>query len=193
MSSGPTFQQEALPQDIEPYRQEAKKQEREAFEKIVPYPFLLYVRSQLWDKSIVFSQQMDGDPGATCMAKYEYYEGGHTFLHPVRKRQTDPRNPGIILGRSTQQDIIVPVSSVSNMHLTFFPPLPNERLWTIVDNGSSNGTWINDDKLYPHVRRSIQDGEYLRLGGNLIAWFLYPGHLWQILLNPAELKKLTDV
>ena len=32
-----------------------------------------------------------------------------------------------------------------------------------------------------------------QLGGNLIAWFLYPGRLWQLLRNDKELSKLTDL
>ena len=39
----------------------------------------------------------------------------------------------------------------------------------------------------------LEDGCYLRLGGNLIAWFLYPGRLWQLLNKPEELGKLTDL
>ena len=193
--TNPGFKREALPQDIEPYRVEARKNNQATFETTVPYPFLLYVRSKLWDKSLLIAQEQGGfDSGATRMVKYEFYQGGYTFLHPVRKRQTNPNDPGIILGRSTTNDLIVPVSSISNTHLTFLPPIPGSRpLWSIKDDGSSNGTWLNDVQLEPLKIYPIQDNEYLRLGGNLIAWFLYPGHLWYLLTAPDELKKLTDV
>ncbi|MBI5510960.1 MAG: FHA domain-containing protein [Deltaproteobacteria bacterium] len=189
------FKREALPQDIEPYRQEAAKNDQTSFEKLVPYPFLLYVRSKLWDKSLLVARGHGGDDaGATRMVRYEFYEGGYTFLHPVRKRQTNPGDAAIILGRSTSQDLIVPVPSISNSHLAFLPPTAGARpLWHVKDNGSSNGSWLNDTKLEPLKPYPIQDNEYLRLGGNLIAWFLYPGHLWFLLNNDDELKKLTDV
>ena len=104
--SSPGFKREALPQDIEPYRTEALKNNQAAFERTVPYPFLLYVRSKLWDKSLLMAQDQGGgmDAGATRMVKYEFYEGGYTFLHPVRKRQTNPNDPAIILGRSTNTE-----------------------------------------------------------------------------------------
>ncbi len=196
MSNNPqaNFKREALPQDLEPYRQEAQKLDQASFEASVPYPMLLYVRSQLWDKSLLMAQMSGGAGGETRMVKYEFYEGGYTFVHPVRKRQTNPNDPGIILGRSTSQDIIVPVSSISNAHATFYPPVPGkDPLWKVMDNGSSNGTWLNDVQLAPRAPHTIQDNEYLRLGGNLIAWFLYPGHVWFLLNNPEQLKKLTDV
>ena len=39
----------------------------------------------------------------------------------------------------------------------------------------------------------LDDGLYLRLGGNLIAWFLYPGRLWKLLHDDDDLAKLTDL
>jgi pSer/pThr/pTyr-binding forkhead associated (FHA) protein len=92
------------------------------------------------------------------MVKYEFYEGGYTFLHPVRKRQTNPNEPGILLGRSTGNDLIVPVPSISNMHLCFLPPIPGSRpLWNVKDNGSSNGTWLNDRPVKGDVPVKVND------------------------------------
>ncbi len=190
------FKREALPQDIDAYSDEAARETRELFEQRRPYPFLLYSRSKLWDPKLLAEAGKKGDfDGKTRMVTYEFLQGGRAFLHPIRKRQTDPKDARVFLGRSTRQDLIVPVSSVSSAHLTFAPPTLTEAepLWKVTDLGSSNGTWINEDKLPASAPRPIRDGDPMRLGGNLIAWFLYPGHLWFLLSSPAELKKLTDL
>jgi len=186
------FKREALPQDIEPYRKEANSVSQDVFERRLPFPFLLYGRSKLWDPKLLAARSGGTE---TRMVKYEFYEGGMTFLHPVRKRQTDPNDPGVILGRSTRQDVIVPISSISSAHAVFRPPVVGTTplLWTITDLGSSNGTWVNEEKLEAQRTVPIQDGQSIRLGGNLIAWFLYPGRLWYLLKHPDDMKKLTDL
>lgn len=189
------FNREALPQDIDAYAKEAAMETRELFEQRRPYPFLLYARSKLWDPKLLSEHGKEDFDSKTRLVTYEFFQGGRAFLHPIRKRQTDPKDPRVFLGRSTRQDMIVPVSSVSSGHLAFVPPdfADAEPLWKTLDLGSSNGTWVNEEKLPENVARPIRDGDPMRLGGNLIAWFLYPGHLWFLLSSPAELKKLTDL
>ena len=66
-----------------------------------------------------------------------------------------------------------------------------ERLPLLVDQGDADG--FLEEQLKPQAIHPVNDGEYLRLGGNLIAWFLYPGRLWHLLNNVDEFKKLTDL
>jgi hypothetical protein len=189
------FRREALPHDCAPYEKEAGSTSMQDFEKRRPYPFLLYARSKLWDPSLLMSRKQAGAPGEeTQLVSYELVQGGMTFLSAIRKRQTDPKDPKILLGRAVENDVVVPVASVSSVHLSFLAPQPGPNpVWTVVDLGSRNGTWLNEAKLPGQQVTPIKDGEYLRLGGNLIAWFLYPGRLWHLFSNPSELKKLTDL
>ena len=191
------FLKKSQTQKVEVYLHEATTESMEVFAQRKPIPFLLYARSQLWDRTLIKSrstEEITDESGATRMVKYEYHEGGMTFLHPIKKRQTDTSTPGIVLGRSANQDLVVPVGSVSSAHLTFTPPQAGGvPLWTVTDGGSRNGTWLNEEKLQPYEAKPINDGEYVRLGGNLIGWFLYPQRLWFLLNNPVELKKLTDL
>lgn len=168
-----------------------------AFEQAHPYPFLLYARSKLWDPKLVITAPLPGGGGGdeTRLVDYNVGTGGMTFLSPIRKVQSDPRLAGILLGRGTHgNDVVVPVSSVSTKHARFLAPGASaNNAWNIVDLDSRNGTFLGEDRLQPQVPAQLDDGVYLRLGGNLIAWFLYPGRLWQLLHDPAEMGKLTDL
>lgn len=190
------FKREALPHDVVGYEKESHSMSMVDFERARPYPFLLYARSRLWDPTLVMSRQGLAVGGEeTRMVDYNIATGGITFLSPIKKVQSEPRIAGILMGRGTSgNDVVVPVSSVSTKHARFLPPGASaNNAWNIVDLDSRNGTFMGEDQIKPQVPVILNDGCYLRLGGNLIAWFLYPGRLWQLLRNPAELKRLTDL
>jgi hypothetical protein len=195
MAAEGSFKREALPHDLSGYEREALRMTMPEFEKARPFPFLLYARSNLWDPTLVLSRNAQDAGEQTRLVDYNVGSGGMTFLSPIRKVQSDPRVAGILLGRSTVgNDVVVPVSSISTKHARFLPPgMGNPMAWQIVDLDSRNGTYLGEEQLKPQKAVSLDDGVYLRLGGNLIAWFLYPGRLWQLLHNKNELKKLTDL
>ncbi len=194
-TSPASFSREALPHDVIAYEKEAAACTMDEFEQRRPYPFLLYARSTLWDPTLVASRMGGGGGDETRLVDYNIHAGGMTFLSPIRKVQSDPQIGVILLGRGTQvNDVVVPVSSISTKHARFLPPgVSGATAWTVVDLDSRNGTFIGEDRLEPQRPAALEDGTYLRLGGNLIAWFLYPGHLWQLLTQPDEMARLTDL
>ena len=48
----------------------------------------MYARSKLWDPTLVLSRSGGGGE-ETQMVSYNLAEGGVTFMHPIRKRQTE--------------------------------------------------------------------------------------------------------
>lgn len=190
-----SFSRDSLPHDLQAYETEAASCSMQEFEQKRPYPFLLYARSQLWDPTLLVSKQSGGMGEETRLVNYNLDSGGVTFLSPIRKVQSDPRLAGILLGRGTTgNDVVVPVSSVSNKHARFLAPgVSGNTAWNIVDLDSRNGTFLGEDRIPAQLPQDLEDGCYLRLGGNLIAWFLYPGRLWQLLHSPEELTRLTDL
>ena len=72
----------------------------------------------------------------------EYFDPREDFLvFEVRRRpgETDPE--GLIrLGRAEDNEVVIPDASVSAVH-AFFQEGPDN--YTIVDNDSMNGTWVN--------------------------------------------------
>jgi hypothetical protein len=189
----PTFRRDVLPLHIEPIQRDAVAKLCADFERAYPTPYLLYTRSKLWDRSLLLLPADGAMGGGTQVVRYEMYEGGMSFLHPIRKIQTDPGYPGVVLGRAKNQDMVVPVPSISSAHVAFLPPLAAGGSWSVTDLGSKNGTWLNEEQLVLNEPRPIRDGQYLRLGGNLIGWFFEAGRLWELLRSPAELRKYTEV
>jgi hypothetical protein len=185
------YKRETLPQDLQAFKNDAAKLPLQTFAAGLACPCLLFVRSKLWDPLLLMaSKQTQGE--STKVVSYDMPLGGVSFLSPVRKRQTDPKDPQIYLGRAPDNDMVVPVATVSSRHASFLAPTAG-GVWTITDFGSRNGTFIGDVKVEPMAPTPVQDGEYLRLGGNLIAWFMYPERLYGLLRNPQELSRLIDV
>jgi hypothetical protein len=57
---------------------------------------------------------------------------------------------------------------------------------TITDLGSTNGTWLNENRLTPHIPRLLHNGDLLRLGQQFM--FVY----FASALDAAEIITLTD-
>jgi len=186
------FKRETLPQDIEAFRSDAGRLAQQAFAASLGCPALLYARSKLWDPLLIMAAKRDDNEG-TQLVSYDIVAGGYTFLSPIRKRRTEPLDSSIYLGRAPDNDLVVPVATVSSRHAIFQPPPPGKKNWIVTDLNSRNGTFLNETQLDPQVPTEVADGEYLRLGGNLIAWFIHSDRLWSILRNPAELSRLTDL
>jgi hypothetical protein len=185
------FKKEALPLKIEPYQEAARTAPIEQFVQQVPYPVLLFARSKLWDPLLLVTRSQEGATRGTQMVSYEITGGGPSFISPVTKRQTDPNDDGIWLGRDTTNDMVVPISSVSGRHL-IFRRVGGAGRWTVTDLSTKNGTWVGEEKAQPNQPMAVADGDYLRLGGNLIAWFLQAARLHMVFNTPGELARLID-
>jgi diguanylate cyclase (GGDEF)-like protein len=87
------------------------------------------------------------------------------WLHPddpnLGKRFTLRARAGRArVGRGADSEIVVAMDSVSRVHAHVEPRLDG---WFVVDQGSTNGTYVND---HPVSRDApLQDGDRLRLGG----------------------------
>lgn len=56
------------------------------------------------------------------------------------------------IGSSKKADIMIPLPEISRQHLTLFRE--GERYF-IMDNGSTNGTWLNEERLEPKKRQEM--------------------------------------
>ncbi len=67
----------------------------------------------------------------------------------------------IVLGRSTSSDVVLPHASVSARHAT----IEAEGVgYTIIDHGSTNGTYVNGARVVTERKKPLRDGDLLDLG-----------------------------
>lgn len=72
--------------------------------------------------------------------------------------------PQLTLGRDEEHgtDFVIAMPSISRIHCTIRYD-HNQRQFTVVDQGSANGTYINDQRLEPEKPRIIVPGDIIRL------------------------------
>lgn len=182
------FKKAELPHRLEPYQGAARELSQTDFAARFPDPFILFRRSTLWDPLLVLARQENFGDRRTAIASFETEPGGMSFLSPIQKRQTDPKDPNIVLGRHKSNDLVVPISSVSARHCQFTPP-ENDSPWTVTDLGTKNGSFLDDVRMVPSQRYDLTDGARLELS-DVITYFFGAAALWTALKDDAALEKL---
>jgi len=69
--------------------------------------------------------------------------------------------PRVVIGRGSACDLRVPDASVSGRHASI---RTNGAQWLVVDEGSTNGTRLNGEKLAAQAPRPLKTGDLLLLG-----------------------------
>lgn len=67
----------------------------------------------------------------------------------------------VVIGRGAGSDVRLPDPSVSTRHATL---RAQGAEYALVDEGSTNGTWVGGVKLPPHTPRIVKSGDLVRLG-----------------------------
>src|SRR5271156_4060817 len=67
----------------------------------------------------------------------------------------------IVIGRGPGCDVRLPDPSVSHRHATV---RANGASYTLVDEGSTNGTFVGGVRLSPHAPRALRSGDLARVG-----------------------------
>ena len=89
---------------------------------------------------------------------------------PLLGRRYELDLPEITIGRGTDCDVQVDRDSVSRKHARIER---RDASWVVVDLGSTNGTYVNDE---PVAGQPLRDGDQLRIG-NAIFKFLTGGNI----------------
>jgi len=93
----------------------------------------------------------------------------------LTKRPGNPFPRIISLGRTSSNDVVIDVRSVSKLHGHFES---REGDWTFSDNDSTSGSWLNGAKLEPKHAYPLKSGDALRFGPDMEAVFLTPSALY---------------
>jgi len=88
----------------------------------------------------------------------------------------------ITVGRATNNDIVVPNIEISKVH-AFFERNESGR-WTIRDNKSTNGTYVNGVRVPDDERTQIKSTDIIKIGPGVSSVFFDPGDFYQFLKSP---------
>jgi hypothetical protein len=95
-------------------------------------------------------------------------------VFPLIKAHDSPRGP-ITIGRTSENDVVIPEYSVSRKHC-FFAIVGG--LYHVTDWGSANGTLVNESDIGKMTPRVLHGGEIITLG-RLMMLFLPPRHFME--------------
>ena len=100
-------------------------------------------------------------------------------VFPLRKR---PGSMGtdIFVGRAPTNDIILASRSVSKSHAQF-TPIPDTGTYEIADMFSSNGTFLNDQKIHPFEKHQVNDRDKIRFGPDYLLIYCSPRAFYEVL------------
>ena len=94
---------------------------------------------------------------------------------PLEKRDRDSSDRMIFVGRSVNNDIVLLNKMVSKLH-AYFCQVPGSRVIQLVDMNSTNGTFVNGDKLSPSVKTNLDDADVIAFGPETeLEFFSTPG------------------
>ncbi|MBW1980716.1 MAG: FHA domain-containing protein [Deltaproteobacteria bacterium] len=104
---------------------------------------------------------------------------GSAKVFPLKKK---PGSLGedIFVGRAPTNDIVLPSSSVSKSHANF-TPTSEERDYELVDMFSSNGTFVNGEKIHPFEKHPVKDHDEISFGPDYVLIYYSPRGFYELL------------
>jgi hypothetical protein len=140
----------------------------------LPAPALVVPRlvasSKLAIKTIVDLDEARLDPRARDLSQAEVL-----FLV---KSTRNPFATMITVGRATNNDVILAAATVSKFHASFAQGAAG---WTITDQRSANGTWLEAMRLEPGASVPLGDEAWLRFGKDLWVKYATPERLVRLI------------
>jgi hypothetical protein len=93
----------------------------------------------------------------------------------LRKSTRNPFKDIITIGRASNNDIVINKATISKAHA--FLAYKNAT-WQIMDQQSSNSTYVDGTKLAPKVAHTLHDNSIIQFGFEVHASFYSPKGLW---------------
>jgi hypothetical protein len=121
-------------------------------------PFLVWEALSREHNEELWMGTITGAPGAGPRA-------GEPMVLPVLKgsSRANAFGMGITVGRTDNNDLVVPDQSVSRFH-AYFQQDAKSGVWKLTDAESKNGTFIDGTKMKAQEPATLQSGQQLRFG-----------------------------
>jgi pSer/pThr/pTyr-binding forkhead associated (FHA) protein len=84
-----------------------------------------------------------------------------TILDPLLAREFDVPMGVTLIGRESSTNLPIQNPLVSRRHAQL---ISDGQICELIDLGSANGTFIDDERLLPNAPRTLEDGMRLRFG-----------------------------
>jgi pSer/pThr/pTyr-binding forkhead associated (FHA) protein len=81
--------------------------------------------------------------------------------------------PTFSIGRADESDLELAADTVSRLHALL---VESEGRWLVEDRGSSNGTYLNGNRIQPGVRLPLRHGDRVTIGSQHLV-FSYPAEV----------------
>jgi hypothetical protein len=98
------------------------------------------------------------------------------------KKKADSMGPNIFLGRAPTNDIVLAGVSVSKSHAQV-THIADTGSYQIADMFSSNGTYMNGEKVHPFVEHHINDYDQISLGPHYHLIYHSPQAFYELLVS----------
>ena len=153
---------------------------RDAFLRAFPLPALLAVYEGQTESGL--QKLFPEEPDDASVQLLTITTKSHGFLRYLGKLAFITKRPGspfahlVSIGRSPQNDITIAVDSVSKVHGYF---VSGEGGWQYTDHGSTNGSMVGDQLLEKGNPHTIEPGQLLRLGPEVMFELLSPEVLYE--------------
>ncbi len=177
------------------YLRDAKHPQHEFLERY-PHPFLIIVDRptgeeaesgaffltksfiSLEDKNATLGEGPVLDPKAVVL--------------PVKKTQKasssseSPLASTVLVGRKEDNDLVIASSGISKYHFYIAPQPFTTDEYTISDNASTNGTYVNMQKVQPSGRFPLKSGDKITLASAIAFRFYLSADFWENLQDNLQ-------
>jgi len=154
------------------------------FKSHYPYGFLVPILKDIYDNTLiaVIKNVLDEcrNLGISLTADHIVARKVKKNIRIIRKRNYNYRPDMIIIGRSVTSDIVFDNEDVSRTHAYIYCDIQNNEYY-LVDNGSSNGTFLNKKKMTPGQPSILSDNDEITFGPQARVIYFSPAGFYNFL------------
>jgi len=110
---------------------------------------------------------------------------GDVPVYPVRDSGRNSHVGLITTGRTEANDIGLPIPGISKLHAYFLVD-PETGQWCLVDNNSTNGTFLGGERLGGKQPVALFDGQVISFAEVAEFTFYFPEGLFELLSSAAQ-------
>jgi hypothetical protein len=169
----------------------ADLEEEEAFVERYPFPFLVQeeVRKQPMDEPVPGVPAGDRGTMRVTSTAIPRGLGDGSLVFAICPKDPEHFEGAVTLGRGEECDVVVDDASISTHHASFTLEVSDggDRMVRVHDEGSTNGTFVDGDKIDGSA--IVEDSTSVRFGPGCKFQYFTPGSLHTFLSFYRRMKK----